>query len=305
MQQLDVTLTANRGELEMPYANIGDTKLYYQIYGSELELTETGLAKKPTIVVMHGGPGLDHTFEIEFSRECAPFAQVILFDHRGNGRSIDDNPEHWNLDQWTKDVYDFCQTLGLEKPFIQGVSMGGWVAINFAANYPGFASGIILLDTEAYIDIDRISEAYRELAGDGASQVARKFFEKETPPPAVIDDYFRTCIPLCSKKPIPPVYFERTILKAEVGAHFQYERATFNYLDDLPKITDPVLYLANSCNPCHLLEVAKETAAGMCNTEVKFVAFEDCGLVQHDAKDAAVTEIENFVCSKPAAIRYQ
>jgi pimeloyl-ACP methyl ester carboxylesterase len=77
----------------MPYANIGDTKLYYEIYGNELELTDDGVREKPTLVVLHGAYGVvDHTFEIEFSRECAPFAQVILVDQRGCGRNVDNHP---------------------------------------------------------------------------------------------------------------------------------------------------------------------------------------------------------------------
>jgi len=280
----------------MPYADIGDAKLYYEIYGNELELTSEGVYQKPTLVVLHGGPGIDHTFEVEFSRECASFAQVILLDHRGNGRSIDDNPEHWNLAQWTRDVYAFCKTLGLVKPFIQGVSMGGWVTIQFGIDYPDYASGLILLDTEGYNDLEKICAAFERRSGKEASDIARRFFQKDVPPPpAVIEEYFKKCLPLCSNNPIPEVYFKRAIIRPEVGAHFQKERATFSYMSQLDKIKNEVLFLTNTTNPYHLYEVAQETAQGMKNANVTFIPFENCGLVQHDTKYEALAEIRKFV----------
>jgi pimeloyl-ACP methyl ester carboxylesterase len=163
----------------MPYANIGNTKLYYEIYGNELELLDDGTREKPTLVVYHGGPGIDHTFEVEFSRECAPFAQVILVDHRGNGRSVDDNPAHWNINQWAEDIHAFCETLSLKKPFIQGVSTGGWITMQFAMKYPDYVAGIILLETKGYVDIERICAAYEKRGGKEAAELARQFYQKE------------------------------------------------------------------------------------------------------------------------------
>lgn len=279
----------------MPYANIGDTKIYYEVYGSELELTDEGVREKPTVVVLHGGPGVDHTFEIEFAEQYAPDAQVILIDHRGNGRSIDNNPEHWNFAQWTKDVYSFCETLGLKKPFIQGVSMGGWIALQFAIQYPGYASGIILLDTEAYMDLERVCAAFQKAGGEEVSTIVRKFLQKDMPTPEVVEQYFMKCVPLCSNNPIPEVYFKRAIFKPEVGTHAQGERATFNYMNNLYKIKDPVLYLTNTTNPFHLFEVAKETADAMVNADVTFVPFPNCGIVQHDAKEQGALEIKKFI----------
>lgn len=279
----------------MPYANIGDAKIYFEIYGNELELTDEGVREKPTLIVMHGGPGIDHTFEVEFFKECASFLQVILIDHRGNGRSIDPNPDHWNLAQWTKDLHAFCEVLSIKKPFIHGVSMGGWVAQQFAITYPDYARGVILMDTEAYIDLDRVCAAFEKRAGKRAGEIARKFFQKEHASAAAVEDYMKECIPLCSNNPIPSVYFKRAIFKPEVGAHFQFERATFNFMSKLHKITVPVLYLTNTTNPCHLFEIAQETADAMVNAKVTFVPFDNCGIVQHDAKEQAVTEIKKFV----------
>jgi proline iminopeptidase len=279
----------------MPYVNIGDANLYFEIYGHELELKENGVEQRPTIVVLHGGPGIDHTFEVEFSRECAEFAQVVLYDHRGNGRSSGDDPAQWNLIQWTDDIYAFCEALGLKNVFIQGVSMGGWLAQNFAMKYPGYASGIILLDTEGRFDVERVSNAFSKKGGAKCGDIARRMFGKTIPSAEIFEEYFTQCIPLCSNNPIPKSYIKRAVIKPDVMNSIQQERITFNYVPGLYKITDPVLYLTNTTNPCHLFDVAKETAEAMLNSEVKFVSFENCGIVQHDAKKAAIAEIEKFI----------
>lgn len=279
----------------MPFADIGDAKLYFEIYGNELDMSAAGIFKKPTLIVLHGGPGLEHCFEVEFSGKCAPFAQTIFVDLRGNGRSTDDNPEHWNLNQWTDDIYAFCQTLGIERPFIQGVSMGGWITMMFACKYPDIANGIILMDTEGFVDLEGICQRYYDAGGQEAADLARKFFQPDPLTPQEIEQYFLKCIPLCSNNPVPDYYFKYGKIKPEIGAHFQRERANYNILDQLSAVTVPVLYLANTTNPSHILASAEKTAKAMVNTDVTFVPFPDCGLVQHDAKEAGITEIKKFI----------
>ena len=56
--------------------------------------TAPALREKPTLVLLHGGPGFDHAlFKPAFSA-LADIAQVIYYDHRGNGRSGGDDREH-------------------------------------------------------------------------------------------------------------------------------------------------------------------------------------------------------------------
>lgn len=76
----------------MPKVNIGNTNIYFEIYGSEYEVLQNKTIKKPTIVSLHGGPGIDHNYcDVEFLSSAAKYAQVIFINHRGNGQSIDLN----------------------------------------------------------------------------------------------------------------------------------------------------------------------------------------------------------------------
>ena len=60
---------------------------------------------KPTLVLLHGGPGYDHTsFKPVFSR-LADVAQVVYVDHRGHGRSDRGRPPSG---RWTPSPTTWC-----------------------------------------------------------------------------------------------------------------------------------------------------------------------------------------------------
>lgn len=51
------------------------------------------LARRPTVVLLPGGPGMDHSpFKSEL-RVLTDMAQCVYMDHRADGRS-DDGPDH-------------------------------------------------------------------------------------------------------------------------------------------------------------------------------------------------------------------
>src|ERR1700730_9149589 len=102
-----------------------------------------------------------------------------------------------------------------------------------------------------------------------------------------LDDIFEKCIPLCAENPIPDNWIKRTILNPEVNIHAkEQEYPKYNILKEIPKITLPVLYLSNTTNPLHQVEVAKETADAF-TSPIIFKTFEHCGLVALDAKEKA------------------
>src|SRR3990167_6770811 len=99
----------------MPKIKIGNTKLFFDVYGSKLKVRDTDVIEKQTLILLHGGHGFaDHTLYVEFWSQFADIAQVIFLDQRGCGRSDKRNQDEWNLQQWGKDVHDFCLQLGIK-----------------------------------------------------------------------------------------------------------------------------------------------------------------------------------------------
>ena len=106
------------------------------------------MREKPTLVLLHGGPGFDHSIYKPLFAQLADIAQVVFLDHRGNGRSEHGPREMWTLAQWGDDVHAFCETLGIVHPIVLGTSFGGMVALAYATQYPAHPAKLILLNTE-------------------------------------------------------------------------------------------------------------------------------------------------------------
>lgn len=78
--------------------------LHFDVDGLGLVHQGNTMRQRPTVVALHGGPGVDH---VGLKRMLAPLtkvAQVVWLDHRGNGRSDRASPETWNLATWGDDL---------------------------------------------------------------------------------------------------------------------------------------------------------------------------------------------------------
>lgn len=71
---------------------------------------------------------------------------LLAVDLRGFGDSPD-TPEQVTLADHAKDIYDLVQQEGLENFVLVGHSLGGGVAMQFAAQYPDLLAGLVLVDS--------------------------------------------------------------------------------------------------------------------------------------------------------------
>jgi proline iminopeptidase len=99
------------------------------------------------IVLMHGGPGLDHTTLLGLAPLARDY-QLLFYDHRGNGRSSGE-PETMTWDNLTADADALRATFGFDKWIVLGQSFGGHVALMYVLRYPERVSQLILMDTAA------------------------------------------------------------------------------------------------------------------------------------------------------------
>ena len=86
----------------------GGVRLYVDVTGFGLVPVDGKMVERPTLLLLHGGPGLDHaTYKLGL-HELSDVAQVIVYDHRGQGRSDRRTTDEWNLDTWADDVVRLC-----------------------------------------------------------------------------------------------------------------------------------------------------------------------------------------------------
>ncbi len=121
----------------MPYAEVNGTRLYY---------TDTG-SGDVAIVFSHGLLFSTEMFEDQIAHFKDKY-RCIAYDHRGQGQS-DCPPDGYDMDTLTDDAAALIKSLGVEGCHFVGLSMGGFVALRMALNYPDLVRSISVLDSSA------------------------------------------------------------------------------------------------------------------------------------------------------------
>ena len=121
-------------------------KLFYQEQG-------TG----QTIIFLHGFP-MDHTFWSETVSRLGQNHHVVTPDLRGFGQTPT-NDEKTSMETFADDVAELIQNqLKLHIPVVLcGLSMGGYIAMQFVKKYPNLLRGLILTDTRTKPDTDTVA----------------------------------------------------------------------------------------------------------------------------------------------------
>jgi 3-oxoadipate enol-lactonase len=120
----------------MPYAELGDIRVFYEEYGSG------------TPVVFLHGLTLDRRM---WTPQIEPFAahyRVIVVDSRGHGLS-DAPVTGYSRDQRVEDLHRLADLLKLDQYHLVGLSMGGSTAIGMALKYQWQLRSLTLVSTAA------------------------------------------------------------------------------------------------------------------------------------------------------------
>ena len=229
------------------FVSIGDVRLFVDVDGAKLVPEGDMMRERPTIVFLHGGPGFDHSNFEAFYSQLTDIAQLVYYDHRGNGRSEDGPRERWTLDQWADDVRALCEALGIEHPVVFGTSFGGFVGLNYAARHPDHPAKLIVTSTTSKVHLGRSLAMFERLGGLEVRTVAERFFKEPTKENR--DEYQRVVLPVYTRRPFPPELIARVIRRDEVSEHFfRGELLTFDLGPRLAQITCPVLQLAGEAD---------------------------------------------------------
>jgi 3-oxoadipate enol-lactonase len=150
-------------DVKTGFIESGMAKLYFE---------EAGEGRP--IVMIHGGLLNAKMWDGQFERFARRY-RVVRYDARGHGRSTSE-PDTFSHHE---DLRSIVKGLGLEKPVIMGLSMGGYIAIDFALEYPDMPGALVLVSpgltgyefkSEEFIDFrNRIAKAVE--AGDSEAMV--------------------------------------------------------------------------------------------------------------------------------------
>lgn len=282
------------------FAHVNGIKLYFDVDGSGLVADGPQMVERPVVILVHGGPGGDHTV---YKPDYAPLtevAQVVYYDHRGNGRSDFSDPDHWTLDQWADDLFALCQYLGVDQPIIVGASFGGFVAQAYAQRYPDNLAKLALISTAAKMDFETVFAAFERLGGKHVGAVARAYWETPTDESRLA--YREICVPFYSVKPAEnDDWLKRIIWKNETALHFNgpnNEQGRMDFTKTLSGLKCPLLIMSGMEDPIMPIEFSREMQRCAPDHLVEFHAVEECRhLTMVDQPERCIGILKKFVAS--------
>lgn len=274
--------------------DIGDIRLFVDVLGPAIVAHGWEWRTRPTLVLIHGGPGFDH---LAFRQAGLPYEQlsdfvrVILVDLRGCGASDTSDAAHWNLATWASDLVRLFDLLGLQRPIVLGESGGGFVVAELAGRAPDRIGGVILANTSARWRIDTVARAFERRGGTAAGDVARRFWTNPHDLEAAAA-YAEQCIPLYS--PAAPTADEppphsgltlaselipsRTRYNHDVLAHFATnEMDSFDHLEAIADYQGPVLVIAGVDDPICPVEDSDAITAARAGRRTTYERVEGAG----------------------------
>src|SRR5262249_20887192 len=119
--------------------------------GAQLACEVRGRATHAAPLVLIHSLAMDHTFWNAVTPALSEATAVLTYDCRGHGQSgKPDGP--YRVQQFADDLADLLDHLDWRSAIVAGASMGGCIALAFAAAYPTRAVGLGLFDTTAWYD---------------------------------------------------------------------------------------------------------------------------------------------------------
>jgi pimeloyl-ACP methyl ester carboxylesterase len=240
----------------------------YGIGGDAVEVVRIGRGE-PIVVI----PGLAGGWRLAWPliRSLARHFEVITFGLRGDEGAWDEpavqTASARGIGAYAQDVVRLIDQLGLEAPAILGVSFGGAIALELAAEYPDRLGALILHGVEAQ---------FRPSIG---SRIARRVLERFPLPndSRFINQFFHL---LFGSKPVSGPLLDFVIDRIwETGQTVMAERMaaieSFNISDRLWSIGAPTLVLAGARDV--IVPAARQRALAGEISDARFGIIEEAG----------------------------
>ena len=128
-------------------ATVNGAKIFFDVEGMGLAPSGVDMVEKPVAFVLHGGPGLDHSYFKPWLSPLADDFQLVYIDHRGTGRSERVPLETCTIEQMADDIEELRKLLGFGQITVIGNSFGGMWGQVYALRYPESVERLILITT--------------------------------------------------------------------------------------------------------------------------------------------------------------
>lgn len=285
------------------HAEVNGARLWFDVDGPALVPDGPHMRERPTVVLLHGGPGsFDHSyFKPDFAR-LSQAAQVVYLDLPGHGRSEWGDPGHWSFDLCADAVRAFCDGLGIARPVVYGHSLGGFVALVYGVRHPGHAGALVLQSTHARFDLGRIVEGFRRAGGDEVAAIAERAYGGDSQ--SVTAEEWARCWRLVGPWQTGDQEEARMSVNKPLNVHGGELMREFDVIDQLAGIDCPTLVCVGELDPITTVAAAREIVDAMPSGKVRLEVIEGAGhFTWKDAPDRYWPLLTDFVTSAVAQAR--
>jgi pimeloyl-ACP methyl ester carboxylesterase len=115
------------------------------LHGSRFHYTERGDRTAPPVVLLHGVTGHARTWDEEGAMLAARY-RVLALDQRGHGDTDPPPDGDYTMASLSGDLAAFADALELRTFAIVALSLGGRVAIHYAAAHPARVTRLVVVD---------------------------------------------------------------------------------------------------------------------------------------------------------------
>lgn len=126
-------------EVKEGFMTINGSEVYYKTMG-----------EGEPLLVIHGGPVLDHSYFLPHLESLAKDYELIFYDQRASGRSsVEIDSATMNLAGFVEDIEQIRQKLGYDRLNVFGHSWGGLIAMKYAIAHDEKVNHLILSNSMA------------------------------------------------------------------------------------------------------------------------------------------------------------
>lgn len=142
--------------------------------GYTVNYDDFGPVFAPAVIFIHGFPFDKSTWSLQLELLKSNY-RVIAYDIRGHGGSTGGDSD-LSIDLFVEDLLSFMDSLQIHKAILCGLSLGGYIALQAARQYPERFNGMVLCSTQCPAD----SEKTKQVRAKKAEIVSTKGIEAYT-----------------------------------------------------------------------------------------------------------------------------
>ncbi|MGB7904976.1 MAG: alpha/beta fold hydrolase [Steroidobacteraceae bacterium] len=203
-------LLRRRAALSRKSVRVGD---------SEWPYLDGGKATGDPVVLVHGFGGDKDNWTL-YAPYLAPHHRVICPDLPGFGENDHSVDRDYRMQAQAWRLRDFLDALGVARCHLAGNSMGGFIALQFALDFPGRVASLTLLDNAG-------------VAGTGSSDLQRAIERRENPLELkTLADVDRLFAFVYHKPPFMPRQFKRVLLGDALANERVLEKVFWTLADE-------------------------------------------------------------------------